>query len=349
MNETKVSFRARAATEDAHQSSPLRKTTRELFEPMIWAIDLREARVPTLQSQLKSIRKVLGVDQPQILPATVVYPVDFGLSAGWPEPADRTVSRLQTYFSERLAPLGLPVQPHLITEESDSLRKAVHTLIKYAKREKAGAVVVGTHGRKGFQRFRLGSFAEALIGASTVPVLVLPQRAHSRHKQARILFATDFSEGSRRAFRSIVELAKRSKARIDLLHVFSLRTDALAMNDLGMGVDALWIDELWRQTEFTRKRSGEEMAQVAKAAGVECEFVLKYRDGRLGSQIAKVAKARKCTLIALGTGTHLDQRFHWGSSVRDVLLETNCPVLVTPHELRKNSKSPQSQNQRRMK
>jgi nucleotide-binding universal stress UspA family protein len=40
----------------------------------------------------------------------------------------------------------------------------------------ADAIAVGTHGRRGFERLRLGSVAEALIRESAVPVIVVPQK-----------------------------------------------------------------------------------------------------------------------------------------------------------------------------
>jgi nucleotide-binding universal stress UspA family protein len=41
----------------------------------------------------------------------------------------------------------------------------------------ADAIVVGTHGRRGFERLLLGSIAEAVIRESTVPIVVVPSAA----------------------------------------------------------------------------------------------------------------------------------------------------------------------------
>ena len=50
-------------------------------------------------------------------------------------------------------------------------------LATVAAAEKAGLIVVGSHGRRGFARALLGSVAEAVVRASGIPVVVVP--AHS--------------------------------------------------------------------------------------------------------------------------------------------------------------------------
>jgi len=39
-------------------------------------------------------------------------------------------------------------------------------------------VIMGTHGRRGFQRLMLGSVAEAFVRRSPVPVMLIPARSH---------------------------------------------------------------------------------------------------------------------------------------------------------------------------
>lgn len=51
---------------------------------------------------------------------------------------------------------------------------SVHaTILEYVEEHDVDLVVVGTHGRTGFDRYMLGSVAEALVRTSPVPVLVV--------------------------------------------------------------------------------------------------------------------------------------------------------------------------------
>ena len=52
-----------------------------------------------------------------------------------------------------------------------------HAVLDYAKKQKADAVVIGTHGRTGFKRLALGSVAEHVVRHTHVPVVVVPPRA----------------------------------------------------------------------------------------------------------------------------------------------------------------------------
>ena len=54
-------------------------------------------------------------------------------------------------------------------------------LVEIATRETAGLVVVGTHGRTGWDRVRLGSVAEAVVRDAPCPVLVVPTPSAPPH------------------------------------------------------------------------------------------------------------------------------------------------------------------------
>ncbi len=61
------------------------------------------------------------------------------------------------------------------------LRGAPHEAIARAARaHRAGRVVVGTHGRRGFSRLFLGSVAARLVAVAPCPVLVVPSGHPSR-------------------------------------------------------------------------------------------------------------------------------------------------------------------------
>ena len=75
-------------------------------------------------------------------------------------------------------------------------------------------LVLGTHGRTGAQKYRLGSIAEEIFRRSPVPVLTIGPEVYGGHINAarfcRVLFATDFEAESDAA----VPLQSRSRRKI---------------------------------------------------------------------------------------------------------------------------------------
>jgi nucleotide-binding universal stress UspA family protein len=55
---------------------------------------------------------------------------------------------------------------------------AAHAIIEYAAiHDSVRMIVIASHGRSGFERWRLGSVAERVVRHSDVPVLVVPARS----------------------------------------------------------------------------------------------------------------------------------------------------------------------------
>lgn len=87
----------------------------------------------------------------------------------------------------------------------------------------ADAVVMGTHGRRGFPRLILGSVAEAVLKRAPVPTFVV----HAPHDAAttpfapiaRIVAAVDGSPGAMSAIDLALNLAVTYRARIFFVHV----------------------------------------------------------------------------------------------------------------------------------
>lgn len=98
---------------------------------------------------------------------------------------------------------------------------AAQALVATAADVGATAIVLGTHGRRGLQRFRLGSVAEAVVRDAPCPVLVVPARSDGRvpGPDAPVVVAVDFSEPSARALEAAQWLAWLYGARLEAVHV----------------------------------------------------------------------------------------------------------------------------------
>ena len=114
--------------------------------------------------------------------------------------------------------IGVPVTYHAI--EAPSAHKEI---LQQVGRLSADLVVLGTHGRSGFEHVLLGSVTEKVLRTSPVPVLTVPPHAPDvipigRGPFRRILYATDFSPGSEDALRHAASLAQHAAAQLTLLH-----------------------------------------------------------------------------------------------------------------------------------
>ncbi|WP_321842127.1 universal stress protein [Paraburkholderia bannensis] len=69
------------------------------------------------------------------------------------------------------------VQGAMVTGEASSLDDVPTLVLSAAKAQGADLIVMGTHGRRGFQRLILGSVAERCVRQSTLPVLLIPTAA----------------------------------------------------------------------------------------------------------------------------------------------------------------------------
>lgn len=85
------------------------------------------------------------------------------------------------YDADRLA--GVKIETQLVDMGIKSDRREISTAIERAAAAcDADLIVMGTHGRRGFQRFMLGSVAEHVIRNVHIPVLLIRDQTDDRPK-----------------------------------------------------------------------------------------------------------------------------------------------------------------------
>jgi len=188
-------------------------------------------------------------------------------------------------------------------------------IVRHVRTLKADLVVIGTHGRSGFDRFMMGSVAERTLQRSPSPVLTVPPRAaDARHAGtpifARILCAIDFSEG---AAPQVIEFASSLAAGTDAaLTVMHVVEHEPAFELVTMGGPDGELDDRVRNTARTRLHT--RVATLAPSARRIGEIVA---TGKPSREIVRVAKELRVDVIVMGAG--------WTAS--HVVREASCPVL----------------------
>jgi nucleotide-binding universal stress UspA family protein len=194
---------------------------------------------------------------------------------------------------------------------------------------RADIIVVGTHGRTGFQRLLLGSVAEEIFRQSPLPVLTIGPHVSTGGKEGaqfkRILLATDFQEESGAAVPYALSFAQEYEAELDLLHVIRARDEKAEHKGDAMAASAA----MHRLHDL-----------VPSEALAWCRPHSIVRYGDAGAQILGAAAELKSDLIVmgvrgaphrLGRATHLER-----AVAHRVVTRATCPVLTVrrPHEKR---------------
>lgn len=140
------------------------------------------------------------------------------------EEASREISErelLVKHYADELGFIG-EVPTQVLLEPSGSNRKVVNALISYVERTSAVLLVLTSSGRRLIGRLLMGSFADAVVAHSSVPVLFLGSAPQPHSWANSVLFPTDFSPASRKAFEIFLTQFKNVRPEIVLFHMSSL-------------------------------------------------------------------------------------------------------------------------------
>lgn len=177
-------------------------------------------------------------------------------------------------------------------------------------------IVIGTHGRKGVDRFFLGSTAETVFRNATCPVLTVGPHVkplpEAEINVTKILFATSLTKQSEPALDYALSFAQERNAELTVLHAVGY--------DLGVDLDPHVAAEL------AQKKMAELVPPDANLAHTP-EFLVV--EGDPAKEILECAKQKQVDLIVLGlsqiemTSTH----FRRGVAYK-VISSAPCAVLT---------------------
>lgn len=177
-------------------------------------------------------------------------------------------------------------------------------------------VILGTRGRGVLHKLMAGSVAEEIYRTVKCPVLtigpeVIPPTL-PRQKMWRIVFATDFSEGSLHALPYALLFAQEDHSQVTFLHVISHPGTLPA--DTG--------DSLLTEASVRMKQMVPEGME-----GANPDFIAEF--GAPGPDIVRIATDLEADLIVMGVhaGHHATSHLPW-TVASHVLSNARCPVLT---------------------
>jgi nucleotide-binding universal stress UspA family protein len=214
-----------------------------------------------------------------------------------------------------------PADVTLVADAGDP----VSTIVDRAVAMPADLLVIGTHGRGGFERLVIGSVAERLLRKAPCPVLTVPPHATVTPAGVRfkhILCPMDFSPSSLQALGFAIDLARQADGAVTLLHVVEWLPDyeAQAFAELDMPEYRRHLIENARerleQLTVGEPRWWSEISEVVVV-------------GRAYREILRVAAESPTDLIVMGAqgrgGVGLAL---FGSTTQQVVRGAECPVLT---------------------
>jgi nucleotide-binding universal stress UspA family protein len=221
--------------------------------------------------------------------------------------------RLQEFVNKHT---GNQVRPDLVVQQGN----ASDRILSFAEAENIEVIVMGTHGRGGFDRLVLGSTTDKVIRKAACPVLVVSSSSHNlmtttpdgRHRVGRILYCTDFSNNSELARGYAISLAAEYGAELTLLHVSEENASSLAKTEAILAERTEELDKLISKDE----RKNLNVKAIVKS-------------GKPYQEIVQHAHEAQITLIIMTArgGDSLD-RAVFGSTTYRVIQLGPCPVLA---------------------
>jgi nucleotide-binding universal stress UspA family protein len=199
----------------------------------------------------------------------------------------------------------------------DEIKRAIEA-------EKPELLVMGTHGRRGVERWFMGSTTEKMLRHSPVPILTISgagERALTAPRFRRILVTTDFSEGTSDALAYAFSVAQENDSRITLMHV---------VHDVAADVSGKYRDSLIKGVD----RQLTDL--VPTEARNWCDVDTRVATGVPYRIILRAIEDEKIDLLVMNIhGKGMLDRALLGSTAERVVRASSCPVMFIPPMKRK--------------
>jgi nucleotide-binding universal stress UspA family protein len=210
----------------------------------------------------------------------------------------------------------------LSTEAGDPVR----TIVDQAVALGADLVVMGTHGRSGFERLFLGSVAEKALRKAPCPVMTVPPHATSllpaEVRFRHILCPIDFSAPALQALGFALDLARQVEGTVTLLHAIEWLTE----DEPPPRTEANISEYRQMMMSDIRERLRALVPQESPTRSTIREVVVL---GRAHREILRVAAETSADLIVMGAqGRGAVGLALFGSATQQVVRAAECPVLT---------------------
>jgi nucleotide-binding universal stress UspA family protein len=189
--------------------------------------------------------------------------------------------------------------------------QTVPAILLTAEERKVDMIVMGTHGRSGFNRLMLGSITEKVLHEADRPVLTIREKKNFeklfKDSIEQVLCPINYTEVALQALEHAVAISKCFGAELLVLHVIESRSSDVN-EEVEHGHLCAWVSDDIRS---------------------RCSLKEMVRRGDAAEQIIDAASAGGCDMIVIGAQ---HKPFHdttvLGTTTVRVTRHASCPVLT---------------------
>src|SRR5262245_27902730 len=218
----------------------------------------------------------------------------------------------------RLKGMGVTAKTEIVVGDVyDEIKGSIEDL-------KPDLIVMGTHGRRGVERWFMGSTTEKLLRHSPVPLVTISaagEKSLTAPRFRRILVTTDFSDGTADALAYAFSVAQENESEITLLHV---------VHDISVDMSGRYQDSLLNGV----RRQLEDL--IPAEARNWCNVLTRVETGVPYRIIQRILEDQKIDLLVMNIhGKGMLERALLGSTAERVVRAASCPVMSIPPMKRK--------------
>jgi nucleotide-binding universal stress UspA family protein len=191
-------------------------------------------------------------------------------------------------------------------------------------------VVMGSHGRRHFGRWFIGSVTERLLRKLHVPILSVSHVAPEKHaielglvSVQQILYAADLSEDTAIGMQYAIELARGTGAKLTVAHVVD-NTNFVLLTNTATGyleTSKMWVDSVTKKLH----------ALVAREKPPDVEIEVAILEGKPYQEILRFADEHAIDIIVLNLQSKgILERAFLGSTAERIVRLAHMPVLSVP-------------------
>jgi Universal stress protein family len=287
---------------------------------VVWAVDPNEAEDLASQfSELNLLSVYLGRNLRHLYPVFVSSRQNLV-----------HLTRLES-LKKKIGPL-LPradIQTQVRACSSPSQHSKVQDLLEFTKQVGAQLVLVSSHGRSGLSRVALGSFAEALLKESPIPLWFIPRNHINHSNPFRALYATDFTKNSIQGYFEFLQLVKDRAKELILYHAILHPIEGISACGAA-GVPGYYPDRVMKAQFNWAKEQAQLWIDRAKQVGVPIHLhsIIHEVCPSSGKAILEAAFRHKVSLIGVASQKTQWSRPFFGSVARDLFRAQTHSVWV---------------------
>ncbi len=300
---------------------------------IIWALDPFHSTTEAVTKSLVYLEKFASAINADIEPVYVLSPHIFFVPTDYfiPPTTSEFLTSAQVKMQGILAGIDSPrlKDPLVIYDDSHLLKDTVQTFISHAQSRAARHIFATTHARSGLSRVWLGSFVEALIMHSKIPVITLNPATQSPLNFTSILFATDLGGVSKESLLKLLPLAKKLEAKIFIFHVLRSFEGSTEMGTLGLSDPAYsFFFSEYKKIKKEKLETLEKWQKLCAEQDIAAEIILEESEKPIPQVILQNAKNKGIRLIALSSLSGPVENFITGGVARQIVRHAECPVWV---------------------